>query len=63
MNSFGYVKETPCPEGTEEILVPGELECRTTKQRERNGFMIFKQTWNRITTVADELDVEIPGVT
>jgi uncharacterized oxidoreductase len=49
-----YLKETPPAAGFEEVLYPGELEYRTTQQRQRDGIYVEDETWKQITTLHRE---------
>ena len=59
---FNAVKSVPCDENTDEILIPGELELRSRKDREHNGIHFSDETWQTIIDTATELGVEIPDV-
>jgi uncharacterized oxidoreductase len=49
-----YLKETPPAAGFEEVLYPGELEYRTTQQRQRDGIYVEDETWKQITALHRE---------
>jgi uncharacterized oxidoreductase len=55
-----YVKDCPTAPGVQEILVPGEPECRTYQKRLKEGFPIDDETWRQLTELAAELGVERP---
>ena len=55
-----YLKETPPAEGFTEVLYPGELEYRRTRQRTRDGISVEDATWNRLTALAREYGVSGP---
>ena len=57
---FAAVKEVPLAPGSEEILIPGEIEYRTQAQREREGIFVEEVTWAQIVEAAQgrRLDVE-----
>jgi uncharacterized oxidoreductase len=43
--------------GFDEVLLPGEVELRTRRDREANGIPLPDATWNEITALASELGV------
>ena len=45
--------------GFEEVLIPGDLEARTRKAREKDGIPIADDTWQSVVDVAGSLGVEI----
>ena len=45
------LKKTPCAEGVEEILLPGEPEWRCRAQREQKGIPLPDGTWKRIQAI------------
>lgn len=49
----------PAP-GFEEVLLPGEPEARTRRQREREGIPIPEDTWSAVSAVATGLGVSVP---
>ena len=57
---FRHVKSIPCNDGTDEVLIPGEIELRTRRQRERDGIPIPDGTWQTIADTARDLGVAIP---
>ncbi len=56
---FQAVKSVPCSEGTNEILIPGELETRAREERQRDGIPFLDGTWQTISDTAAELGVDI----
>ena len=54
-----FVKSSKIAPGFKEILVPGELEYRTTKERNRKGIFIDSETWSEIKSKAKELGINI----
>ena len=49
-----YLKATPPAAGFTEVLYPGELEFRTTQQRQRDGIYVEDATWKLITELQQE---------
>ncbi|WP_083661205.1 Ldh family oxidoreductase [Actinophytocola xanthii] len=49
------LNETPLAEGHEEVLVPGELEERVRRERERDGIPIPETTWQELTALPGAL--------
>lgn len=47
----------PTAPGSDEVLLPGELELRTREQRRREGVPIPADTWEAVARLADELGV------
>lgn len=54
-----FVKSSKVAPGFKEILVPGELENRTTKERNKKGIFIDNGTWSEIKHRAKELGIKI----
>ena len=52
-----WVRATPLAAGAEEILIPGEPEARTERERREAGVTIDDETWRQIRAVADEVGV------
>jgi LDH2 family malate/lactate/ureidoglycolate dehydrogenase len=48
--------------GSNEVLLPGELELRTRRERLESGIPVHEATWNEITAVLDELGI-VKGAT
>ena len=48
---FGFVRSAPLAGGAEEILIPGEPEERTARERRAGGVPIDDETWRQITDV------------
>jgi LDH2 family malate/lactate/ureidoglycolate dehydrogenase len=44
----------------EEVYLPGELESRTAKKREKEGIPIDENTWKPLLKIAKEFEVEPP---
>lgn len=56
---FRHVKAVPTDSETKEILIPGEIEYRTRKQRERDGIPVTDAVWADITAIDEKLNVSI----
>jgi len=54
------VKDSPTAPGYDEILIPGDPERRKKEKFLKEGIFIEDKTWNDITALAKELNVEIP---
>lgn len=57
-----YVKSSRPAPGFEEVVVPGELEFRTLRERQESGIPVDDVTWEAIERHAAELGVELPAV-
>jgi LDH2 family malate/lactate/ureidoglycolate dehydrogenase len=57
-----YVRKTPCMDGVEEILLPGDPERNTMKQRIEAGIPIDAGNWSALCELAGELDVPVPEI-
>ena len=60
--TVGRLKAVPPAPGFEEVLLPGEPEARSRERRERDGIPIPEATWQAVSAVAAELDVEVDTV-
>jgi LDH2 family malate/lactate/ureidoglycolate dehydrogenase len=49
----------PTAPGTDEILLPGQLERRTREQRMRDGVTVAGEIWDAVRLLADELGVGV----
>jgi uncharacterized oxidoreductase len=58
---FTSIKASPTASSVSEILLPGDPERRTKKQRLVDGIYVEDKTWNEIKTLAEELDIAIPS--
>ena len=56
-----FVKSSPLVEEADEILMPGEIELRTKKQREEEGIFVEEETWGQVVERAEKLGVRIEG--
>jgi len=55
---FGFVRSAPLAGGAEEILIPGEPEERTSRERRAGGVPIDDETWRQIKECAAEVGVD-----
>lgn len=53
------IKESQPAAGFDEVLLPGEPESRTQAERERDGIPIPDATWQKLTSLAEELGVSL----
>ena len=54
------LKALPKAEGVEEILVPGEPEASTYRDRVRNGIPLPEGTVRNLHAVAERLEIDLP---
>ena len=54
----GHVKSSRTAPGVTEILVPGEPEFRTERERERTGIPIDDTTWEKVCASARDLGLD-----
>ena len=54
---FTFVRSAPFAEGATEILIPGEPEARTERERRAAGIPIDDETWRQLTACAAEVGV------
>jgi uncharacterized oxidoreductase len=52
---LAWVRTAPLAAGAEEVLVPGEPEARTERERRGAGITIDEETWRQITAAQDEV--------
>jgi uncharacterized oxidoreductase len=58
VNAQGTLITNSAPaEGFDEVLLPGDIELRTRRERSANGIPIPDATWNEIAALATELGV------
>jgi uncharacterized oxidoreductase len=55
---FGFVRSAPLAGGAEEILIPGEPEERTSRERRAGGVPVDDETWRQIKECAAEVGVD-----
>jgi len=58
-NLFRAVKGSALAKGSQEILIPGEIERRRREKNLREGVYIEESTWNQLQIVAKELGVQL----
>jgi len=49
--------------GVEEILMPGEIECRRETRRREAGVVVPDETWRQIRELADRLGADLSSMT
>jgi uncharacterized oxidoreductase len=54
---LGFVRSAPVAAGAKEILVPGEPEARTERERRQRGIPVEDETWRQIRECAAEVGV------
>jgi len=54
---FGFVRSAPLADGAHEILIPGEPEERTRRERLASGVPLDDETWRQIEACAKEVGV------
>jgi uncharacterized oxidoreductase len=59
---IAWVKSARPAPGVAEVLVPGEPEYRSTRQRRAEGIPLPESVWDEIASIADELGVEMAGI-
>jgi len=52
------VRSAPLAGGSEEILIPGEPEARTARERRAGGVPVDDETWRQIKECALEVGVD-----
>jgi len=57
-----YVKSSKPAEGFKEVLMPGEPESRTARERKLHGIPLDEATWQAILNCAHSLGVEWPSI-
>ena len=55
-----YVRNTPRREGVEVIQLPGDRSEKTLIQRIKEGIPLDDGTWNRLSHVAEKLNIPVP---
>jgi hydroxycarboxylate dehydrogenase B len=56
---LGFVRDTPLASGAREVLVPGEPEQRTERERRQRGVPLDDETWRQIGECAAEMGVAV----
>ena len=52
-----FIRETKPIAGTEQVLIPGDVERKTRAERTRNGIPLPDDTWAAIVNTAREVGV------
>jgi LDH2 family malate/lactate/ureidoglycolate dehydrogenase len=60
-NLIGYIKSAPRAVGVEELRMPGEQAARLRQQRLRDGIELDQAIWERLTTIARQRGLQVPG--
>jgi uncharacterized oxidoreductase len=59
---FEFVRSAPLAEGAQEILLPGEPEARSERERRARGIPVEEATWRQLLACAAEVGVAgVPG--
>jgi uncharacterized oxidoreductase len=53
----GWVKSADPAPGVREVLVPGEPEARSERERRQHGIPVEEETWRQIQEIAADLGV------
>jgi len=56
---FAFVRSAPLAAGAKEILVPGEPEARTERERLAHGVPLDDETWRQLAACAAQVDVTV----
>jgi LDH2 family malate/lactate/ureidoglycolate dehydrogenase len=56
-----YLRGTPPAAGSSGVVYPGELEERTSVERERDGIEIEPATWQALLHLLDDLGLQVAG--
>lgn len=56
---FRTVKNSKRAPGFKEILIPGEPELRSERERIRTGIGVPQETWERILQTAEQINVDV----
>ncbi len=54
---FDFVRSAPLAAGAKEILIPGEPEARTERERRLHGIPLDDETWRQLRACAEEVGV------
>jgi len=58
---LGFVRGCPRAEGVDEIVLPGDPERRTLKEKLAQGIRLDEGNWEQLVKLADKWGVEVPG--
>ena len=56
---FAHVKSSPPAEGFDEILLPGEIEEKTKRERSEAGIFVEEETWGQILGCGKKLGINL----
>ena len=56
---IAFVKSSPPAAGFDAVLMPGEIEAATRRQRRQEGIFVEPETWQQITARGAELGLEL----
>ena len=56
---LSQIKKTPPAKGFDEVLYPGEIEWRNTKERLNSGIFIEDATWDELQRLMNEFEIKI----
>ncbi|HET6467896.1 MAG TPA: Ldh family oxidoreductase [Geminicoccaceae bacterium] len=54
------LKATPCADGFDEVMLPGEIEARTEAERRRDGVPLTADVWANLEGEAERAGVDLP---
>ncbi len=57
-----HIRSTPPLPGIDRVIIPGEPELNTRKQRLREGIHISDGTWERLAEAARKLGLDVAGI-
>jgi uncharacterized oxidoreductase len=58
---IAFVRGCPRVEGVDEIVLPGDPERRTLRNKEAEGITFDEKNWAELVKLAERLGVEAPG--
>lgn len=58
---FEFVRSAPRAEGAEEVLIPGEPEARSERERLAHGIPVDETTWRQLLACAAEVGAAVEG--
>jgi uncharacterized oxidoreductase len=61
-NLIRAVKSSKLRPGSKEIMIPGEPEFRTEQKRRKEGIPVPEKTWEEITNIAKNLNLDIAAL-
>ena len=54
-----HIKSSRRTPGTDEILMPGEIELRRQAVRQKEGVSVADETWRQLNELANKFDVTL----